>query len=61
MLFVKLCVIHFLVDSVFKEDNDKDDLRDFSLDLFGSKYHNTFVNSSKLLPITEINIGFVYI
>lgn len=25
-------------DSVFKEDNDRDDLRDFSLDLFGSKH-----------------------
>ena len=51
MLFVKLCVIHFLVDSVFKEDNDKDDLRDFSLDLFGSKYHNTLINSSNFCPL----------
>ena len=36
--FCKTMCYPFL-DSVFKEDNDKDDLRDFSLDLFGSKYH----------------------
>lgn len=38
LLLENLCLPQLFSDSVFKEDTDKeDDLRDFSLDLFGSK------------------------
>ena len=39
----------FVIDSVFKEDIDKDDLRDFSLDLFGSKYLSSSQSAGKIL------------